>query len=173
MADAGCFVTRVTFYVMRWPPHPAWSGGVLVTRLVRRRLRYAVMSETPANPIPHQAGWYMHPDGSQERFWDGTAWTAAHRPKITPSSSGPLAPFHGPAIASMVLGIVSIVFWYFGIITGLIGLVMGAKSLKHLQPRGTKRGRGMAIAGIVCSIVALALWTLLLLVIIVASANSN
>ncbi len=73
----------------------------------------------------------------------------------------------------MVLGIVSIVFWYFGIITGLIGLVMGAKSLKHLQPRGTKRGRGMAIAGIVCSIVALALWTLLLLVIIVASANSN
>lgn len=73
----------------------------------------------------------------------------------------------------MVLGIVSLVFWYFGIITGLIGLIMGGASLKHVQPIGEKRGRGMAVAGIVCSIVALALWLLVFIFLVVlASTNS-
>ena len=124
------------------------------------------MSEMPGTPTPYPAGWYPHPDGSQERFWDGTGWTDAYRPIVTQSGPGVQAAFHGPAIASMVLGIVSIVFWYFGIVTGVIGLVLGVTSLKKVQPRGTKRGRGMAIAGIVCSIVALALWLLILLIVI-------
>ena len=65
----------------------------------------------------------------------------------------------------MVLGIVSLVIWYVGIVTGIIGLCLGASSLKHCQPRGPKRGRGFAITGIVCSIVALALWLIVLIAI--------
>lgn len=75
------------------------------------------------------------------------------------------APTHGPAVASMVLGILSLVLWYFGIVTGIIGLVLGASSLKQCQPNGPKNGRGMAIAGITCSIIALSLWLIVLLAI--------
>ena len=78
--------------------------------------------------------------------------------------SGPTSS-HGPAIASMVLGIISLVIWYLGIITGIIGLVLGASSLKHCQPHGPKNGRGMAIAGITCSIIALSLWLIVLVAI--------
>ena len=75
------------------------------------------------------------------------------------------------AIASMVLGIVSLVVWYFGILTGVLGLVFGAMSLKHCTPRGQKRGRGMAIAGISCSIVALAIWAMFIVFAVAASSN--
>ena len=77
--------------------------------------------------------------------------------------AGMQAPTHGPAVASMVLGILSLVLWWFGIITGIIGLALGASSLKHCRPNGPKNGRGMAIAGITCSIIALSLWLILLL----------
>ena len=84
----------------------------------------------------------------------------------TPAPAASLAaPNHGPAIASMVLGIVSLVIWWFGIVTGIVGLCLGATSLKHCEPRGPKRGRGFAITGIVCSIVALALWLIVLIAI--------
>jgi len=65
----------------------------------------------------------------------------------------------------MVLGILSLVLWYLGIVTGIIGLVLGASSLKHCRPNGPKNGRGMAIAGITCSIIALSIWLIVLLAI--------
>jgi hypothetical protein len=65
----------------------------------------------------------------------------------------------------MVLGIVSLVIWYIGIATGIVGLCLGVTSLKHCEPRGSKRGRGFAITGIVCSIVALSLWLVVLIAI--------
>jgi hypothetical protein len=132
-------------------------------------------------PSPtYPEGWYPLPDGSQERYWDGIAWTKAYRPRVsTPGQPqafgsgayGAQATYHGQAIASMVLGICSLVLWYGGIVTGVLGLIFGAVSLKHCQPRGPKRGRGMAIAGIVCSILALIGWVLIL--IIVAGASND
>ena len=131
----------------------------------------------PAQHFP--AGWYPTSDGQMERFWDGKVWTDAYRPRAAnppgysayqPGYGQPhqaygqaLAPTHGPAVASMVLGIVSLVLFLFGIVTGIIGLVLGASSLKHCQPRGPKRGRGMAIAGITLSLIALGLWLIILL----------
>ena len=60
----------------------------------------------------------------------------------------------GLAVASMVLGIVAVVFSciiYISIPCGIVGLILGAVSLAT-----KKGGKGMAIAGIVCSIVAIA-----------------
>ena len=132
------------------------------------------------------AGWY--PSGDNERYWNGTTWTDAFRPRgavpypaSPPPTYGPppgyppqgyqpygyppnsyvQAPNHGPAIASMVLGIVSFFISILGVVTAILGLVFGAMSLKECQPHGPKRGRGMAIAGIACSCVALGLWLLL------------
>lgn len=60
----------------------------------------------------------------------------------------------GFGIASMVLGIVALVcgccLWYISLPCALVGLALGAVSLK-----GNRDGRGMAIAGVVCSIISL------------------
>ncbi len=131
------------------------------------------------------AGWYPAGDQQHERYWNGAAWTDAYRPRsgvpspvAPPTAYGPppnhqpygyqpygyqpygyvQAPNHGPAIASMVLGIVSFFISIFGVVTAIIGLTLGIMSLKECQPNGPKRGRGMAIAGISCSAVALCLW---------------
>lgn len=67
----------------------------------------------------------------------------------------------GLAIASMVLGIVSLVFFcvpYICFLTGIIGIILGAISL------GTKKGgKGMAIAGLVCSAVSMAIYLIIVI----------
>jgi hypothetical protein len=134
----------------------------------------------PSGPTPFGSpmvapGWYPLPDGRGEGYWDGYAWTGAARPYMQYGYQGyqpqPLAPTHGGAVASMVLGIVSLVIWYVGIVTGIIGLALGATALKQVQPNGPKRGRGMAIAGITCSIIALALWLFVLIVAISVASS--
>ena len=85
----------------------------------------------------------------------------------------PVVRTEGLAVASMVLGIVSLVLVYIGIVTGILGLVFGAVGTKHRQPRGPHSGRSMAIAGIVCSIVALVLWTTVAIIAIIVTAVST
>lgn len=68
---------------------------------------------------------------------------------------------NGMAIASMVLGIASIVCLcingYIAIICAIVGLVLGImNNKKHTKSK-------MATAGIVCSIITLALWVVLLI----------
>lgn len=62
----------------------------------------------------------------------------------------------GMAIASMVCGIVAVVlgwcFYYVSVPLAIVGLILGAISLNKKTP-----GRGMAIAGLVLSIISLAL----------------
>lgn len=81
----------------------------------------------------------------------------------------PVAPMDGGAVGmavtSLVLGIVSLLImccvniWWITTLAAIFGIVFGAISLgKHMG------GRGMAIAGIVCSIVALAFELLLIIV---------
>ncbi len=61
---------------------------------------------------------------------------------------------NGKAIASLVLGIASIVLtffvWWLGIICGIVGIVLGAKARKETPS-------GLATGGFVCSIVGLVL----------------
>ena len=68
----------------------------------------------------------------------------------TPAQGGP-----GLAIASMVLGICGVVFgccfYWLAFILGVIGLILGAVALAKKT-----RGRGMAIAGLVLSIITIA-----------------
>lgn len=60
----------------------------------------------------------------------------------------------GLSIASMVLGIVALVlsccFYYISIPCAIIGIILGAVSIK-----GNHAGKGMAIAGLVCSIISI------------------
>lgn len=67
-------------------------------------------------------------------------------------------PGKGLGIASMVLGIVALVFFctsWFAIACALVGCILGAIGLKKAKDAGVKNG--MAVAGLVCSVIALAL----------------
>jgi hypothetical protein len=78
----------------------------------------------------------------------------------------------GKAVASLVLGILSILFsitGIIGLILGIIAIVFGAKNMKQ-----ESEGRGMAIAGFVMGIVGTLFslfWTLLWLMIIFAAIS--
>ncbi len=59
------------------------------------------------------------------------------------------------AVASLVLGICSIVFdffiWWLGLILGIVGIILGAMARKQTP------GNGMATGGLVCSIIGVVL----------------
>lgn len=65
----------------------------------------------------------------------------------------------GLGIASMVLGIVSLVLCCFvpwvPLILGLVGLILGGVAIAKKMP-----GKGMAIAGLVCSIITVVLYVI-------------
>lgn len=65
----------------------------------------------------------------------------------------------GLAIASMVLGIVAIVLFcipYVCIPAGIVAIILGGVSLAT-----KKGGKGMAIAGLVCAIIGIAVYVIL------------
>ncbi len=67
----------------------------------------------------------------------------------------------GMAIASMTLGIIGVAFlftfccWFVGQPLGIIGLILGILGLKQTGVGGRYTGRGMAIAGIILSVITL------------------
>ena len=68
----------------------------------------------------------------------------------------------GLAIAYMVLGIVSLVFFcfpYLCIPCGIVGLILGGISIAT-----KKGGKGMAIAGLVCSILGIVIYVILAII---------
>jgi hypothetical protein len=70
----------------------------------------------------------------------------------------------GLAVASMVLGIVSFVLCWLGVVTGILAAVFGFVSLSRIKnAAGTLSGRGMAIAGVATGLSALGIWVLFIL----------
>ncbi|WP_163971180.1 DUF4190 domain-containing protein [Oceanobacillus halotolerans] len=66
------------------------------------------------------------------------------------------------SIAALILGILSIVIPYIGLVLGIIGIVLGTKGLREIDNHANQTGRGIAVAGRVCSIVGICLQTLLI-----------
>nr|WP_161631986.1 DUF4190 domain-containing protein [Nocardiopsis baichengensis] len=72
------------------------------------------------------------------------------------------APKSGPAIASLVLGCVSLAGCFMLLVTPFIGLVLGTIGLQQTQRR-ERQGPGLAIAGLVTNGIAIALVGLMML----------
>lgn len=74
------------------------------------------------------------------------------------SSYGEPKKNNGKAIASLVLGIIAIVTIFtgygaiIGLIMGVVGIVLGVNAKKEIDATG-EEGKGMATAGLVCSII--------------------
>ena len=72
----------------------------------------------------------------------------------------------GLAIASMVLGILSLLCfcaWYISLPLGVIAIVLGVIA-KNQADRGQAGGRGMALAGLICGSIAVLLAIILLVI---------
>lgn len=122
-----------------------------------------------------QAGWYPDPTGDVTtiRYWDGQGWTDQTQPAPIQQPQGglqvPTQPVYAPnqtpvyspvaqgtdrkglATAALVLGIVGIPLAccaYLAIIPGLLGVIFGILGIKSSK-------KGMAIAGIICGLVAI------------------
>lgn len=79
---------------------------------------------------------------------------------------------NGKSIAALVLGILSIVVPYIGLIFGVIAIILAAISFKEIRLR-YEQGRGLAIAGLVCGIVGTIIYTVLILIFILAIVLFN
>lgn len=84
---------------------------------------------------------------------------AVHRPPTE-------TPGQGLAVAGMVLGIVSLVMFCvvcLSPVLAIVGLSLSSSALRTMRQAGHSSGRGMAIAGLVTSLIAMGiggLWTL-------------
>lgn len=84
---------------------------------------------------------------------------------------------NGKATASLVLGIISLIAAWFGygailaVVLSIIGIILGVGARKELTP---EQGRSMATVGMICSIIALVLSTIVFVSCVVcASALSS
>jgi hypothetical protein len=100
------------------------------------------------------AGWHDDPDDpTQLRYWDGQQWTDQRSPKGGQAGAQPVAgqqqKTNGMAVASLVLGILSL----FLAILAIPGLIFGLVARNQIAERPNEGGAGMALAGIICSVV--------------------
>lgn len=123
------------------------------------------MSESITPPPPTvPAGWYNDGQG-RLRWWDGYRWTDAYAPVVVQAPLAvqtPRAPFSGISIAGFILSCVGFVFAatsVLGILLGLFGLIVSIGGYADK----TRRGRGLAVAGIIVGASAITLAVLLLL----------
>ncbi|MDB4551102.1 DUF4190 domain-containing protein [Akkermansiaceae bacterium] len=82
----------------------------------------------------------------------------------TPGPSLPVT--NGLAIASMICGILSLVFFCFcgGLFLGIPAVICGHLSLNQLNALGnSQQGRGMAIAGLICGYLGIAILIIMML----------
>jgi len=79
---------------------------------------------------------------------------------------------NGKSIAALVLGILSIMIPYVGIILGIMAIIFSSLSLKELKRR-YEQGKGLAIAGLVCGIIGTIIYGLLIILVFLLVIFSN
>lgn len=108
-----------------------------------------------ARPRP---GWYPF-DPQRQRYWDGQAWADSYAP-LAPQQTAVIAiqsrPGNGPAIASLVLGIIGFLLTpiplgiglIFGGIPDTLAIILGITGLVT-RPKYMGAGTGPAVAGLI------------------------
>lgn len=69
---------------------------------------------------------------------------------------------NGKSIAALVLGILSLLIPWVGIILGIIGIILARLSLNEIK-ENNQNGKGMAIAGLTTSIICLSIYALIVI----------
>jgi Domain of unknown function (DUF4190) len=121
-------------------------------------------AQPPPAPYPPPPGQYPPQYGPPPGYYPPTPPQYGYRPQ---QRAG-----HGKAITALVLGIGSIVFcWliFFDVVLVIPGVIFALIAMSETKASGGS-GRGMALAGLVCSIIG-ALLATLLTVLVVHAAN--
>ena len=75
----------------------------------------------------------------------------------------------GKSVASMILGIISIVFscsYGFGLIPGIVGLILAIISRKEEAKRNETNNNGTTMAGLICSIIGIAISVIVIVLVV-------
>ena len=122
---------------------------------------------------PPTAGWYD--DGSgRRRYWNGTIWTESYAPATSASlvhQQNQVTNVPGRT-SGFVCGLIALMFISVPIVAlpvGIPGWVMSRKAMRSI-PEGTS-GRGLAVAGLVLSILAVCGTAFLMLIAVVSYAS--
>ncbi|MFF2857272.1 MULTISPECIES: DUF4190 domain-containing protein [unclassified Peribacillus] len=70
------------------------------------------------------------------------------------------------AIVSLIMGVLSLLIPFIGIILGILGLIFASKSKQEIKLTG-ESGKGLVTAGKVCSIIGIILNVILILIFLV------
>lgn len=87
-------------------------------------------------------------------------------PYQQPYETNRQGPASGKAIAALVLGILSLVVPYVGLILGIVGIVFAKKALYEIATQNLG-GKGMAVAGLTTSIIGVSLYSFILFIILI------
>ena len=134
-------------------------------------------------PPPPPEGSVPPPPPGQPPPPPQAQWTGAPPPPGMPP--GPWVPppayppypamttqkYSGVAVASMVLGIVSIVIYPLGLILGTLGILFWKNARDELIRDHTAKGESFATAGLVCGIVGASLSAIFWIAVIIAVAT--
>lgn len=77
-------------------------------------------------------------------------------------------PSNSKAIVSLIMGVLSLLIPFIGIILGILGLIFAAKSKQEMKLTG-ETGNGLVTAGKVCSIIGIILNVIVILIFLVFS----
>lgn len=117
-----------------------------------------------------QGGYYQQPN--QQQYYQ----QPGQQPYYPQQGGAPYQqanPAKGKAVASLVLGIIALVLCWWGwvgivsIILSIIGIILGVGARKELLP---DQGKGMATGGLVCSIIALVLSSIVFVSCVICAA---
>lgn len=110
------------------------------------------------------------PDGSAVCSNCGAALSAVPTPAYVPVK--PAVPGNGMGVASLVLGIISLIsfcVWYISIPCGIIALALGGVAKSKASQVGLNNS--LATAGVVCSCIAIGLAAVFILLVLAGLAN--
>jgi len=98
-----------------------------------------------------------------------TAGSYSSQQALPPAHVGVgVMPVPGSAIASLVLGLIPVLFCVIAPITGIVGVVLGHAALRHMKASTVQYdGRGLAVAGLILNYVWLALSILAIVLFVV------
>jgi hypothetical protein len=85
----------------------------------------------------------------------------------------PYRPTPTQAVFSLVLGVISILFCYLGVLIGPAAIVLSVVARKDIEskPPGTMSGAGLATAGLVTGIIGTVIWGAIDVLVALAVAN--
>ncbi|MFY0781467.1 DUF4190 domain-containing protein [Peribacillus simplex] len=79
-----------------------------------------------------------------------------------------IKPSNSKAIVSLIMGVLSLLIPFIGIVLGILGLIFAAKSKQEMKLTG-ETGNGLVTAGKVCCIIGIILNVIVILIFLVFS----